>query len=109
MILQNADAVDYMISIILNLLHKYTKTFQFKWIKGHSGVTGKELAGTMAKIAEEDTNVTSYFLLYQASYLKYVLKQKIKNYWQKKWDNEDMGRYTQNLLPKVPITLYIKY
>lgn len=63
MALQNPYTVDFMISDILSLVHKYSKIFHFKWIRGHSGVTENELADSMAKEAIQSTEVPSFSLL----------------------------------------------
>lgn len=79
MALQNTEAVDRFISSILTLISKSRKCCYYKWVRGKSEVTGKELADSMAKEAVQSKIVPSFFLPLTTSHLKYILKLKIKN------------------------------
>lgn len=62
-------------------------------------VKESQLTDTIAKKTVQDTDISSFSLPLPASHLK----NKLKNDWQRRRQNDDTNRYTHNLLPNVPI------
>lgn len=79
-----------MISNILNLMHKSSKSFHFKWI---IRVTENELADSMTKKAVQDKYVSTFFLPLP------IYKEKLNNDWYQRAGNKGIVRYTHVSIP----------
>ena len=91
--LQNLQCQLSDISVMVNLVN----------IPGHSGILGNEMADRKAKEAARMISVglmsaPSEISLNDARRISEDIAQKS---WQRKWNEENTGRYTYNLIPKV--------
>ncbi|GBM62430.1 hypothetical protein AVEN_180843-1 [Araneus ventricosus] len=76
------------------------KNIHISWIKAHVGYGGNEEMGRLAKeAAESDRDPLS--VKAPISFLKSILKIKMMEHWQSDWADENTGRSTFNILPRV--------
>ncbi|GBO32218.1 hypothetical protein AVEN_213468-1, partial [Araneus ventricosus] len=93
---RNATSKEICKSLIPN------KHIHISWIKAHVGYDGNEEADRLAKEAtESDRDPLS--VKASISFLKSIFKIKIIEDSQSDWGNEDTGRSTFNILPRVSI------
>jgi len=75
----------------------------FAWIPGHSGIKYNELAVSLAKDTAHDIHTgrlsASTFVTYADAVR--MSREIAKNSWQTKWNHEDYGSYTRQLIPVV--------
>ncbi|GBN93220.1 hypothetical protein AVEN_216940-1 [Araneus ventricosus] len=91
---KNTTAREICKSFITN---NYMRIF---WIKAHVGYEGNEEADRLAKeVAESDGDRLS--VKAQISFLELTFKKKMMEDWQLDWEDEDTGRSTFNILPRV--------
>ncbi|GBM59479.1 hypothetical protein AVEN_131049-1 [Araneus ventricosus] len=74
------------------------------WIKAHVGYFGNEAAASLAKAAAESNDVQLDIKLPKC-HAKNILRKDIMKEWQSEWDEEDKGRSTFNIFPKVSLEL----
>lgn len=70
------------------------------WVPAHVGVQGNELADRYAKKALKHDTLTATTKMSKAE-TKTLIKQEIKNIWQKRWNNERKGRDVFFINPSV--------
>lgn len=86
---------------IINKLQKTSKTIDFNWIKGHTGIYGNGVADSLAKNSIISDSVEQVFYPFPASHIKRLLKLQTLHFWQDDWNYDERGRFTHQLLPKV--------
>ncbi|GBN59927.1 hypothetical protein AVEN_51933-1 [Araneus ventricosus] len=80
------------------------KYIHISWIKAHVGYDGNEEADRLAReAAESDRDPLS--VKAPISFLKSIFKKKMMEDWQSDWEDEDTGRSTFNILPRVSTQL----
>lgn len=73
--LENIMSQDYLINEIIKLLQSTDKTYYFKWVRGHAGLMGNELADKLAKEATlQSSTALKIFFPFPASYIKWANK-----------------------------------
>ena len=99
--LKDLEATDYLVQTIQKQLINSPKLIHFRWIRGHSGQHGNELADSLAKEAATNPSLPFSFVPLPTSSLKYTLKTSLLQNWQELWNLSEKGRYTFNFLPKI--------
>ncbi|GBM87178.1 hypothetical protein AVEN_78693-1 [Araneus ventricosus] len=91
---RNTTAREICKSLITN------KHIHISWIKTHVGYNGNEEADRLAKKAAESQR-DPLSVKAPISYLKSIFREKMMEDWQSDWEEEDTGRSTFNILPRV--------
>ncbi|GBM35775.1 hypothetical protein AVEN_108970-1 [Araneus ventricosus] len=76
------------------------KHIHISWIKATFGYDGNEEADGLAKEAA-DSDRDPLYVKAPISFLKSIFKKKMMEDWQSDWEDEDTGRSTFNILPRV--------
>ncbi|XP_035215932.1 uncharacterized protein LOC118189413 [Stegodyphus dumicola] len=74
---------------------------KLKWVRGHSGIAGNEMADQLANEAATNNNAQAVSALIPASFLKRQLRDIGNKQWQHEWENGDTGRRTFEFYPVV--------
>lgn len=69
------------------------------WVPAHRGVKGNEIADSLAKEAIKQENVME--ILLSRTEIKAMIKSKITNKWQDKWNQGTTGRHLYNIQNEV--------
>lgn len=86
--------------IIQTLLEIPHSKITLKWIRGHIGIQGNEMADSLAKSATLNSTFITDIQI-PISTLKYNLKTELMQTWQREWEGSQKGRFTFSLLPNV--------
>lgn len=104
------DSKNFITIEIVKLLQSSTKTFYFRWIRGHTGDRGNERADLIAKQAAKMCDLAKMkFHPLSHSSLKRKLNQYFLEQWQRSWDEEIISRYTYQLIPKISLDRLFKH
>ena len=77
---------------------------RFRWIKGHAGTWGNELADQLAKEAAANTGIPTCYNRVPKSVVKSELKAKSVARWQSEWNKTTKGKITKDYFPEVTET-----
>jgi hypothetical protein len=72
---------------------------EFKWVKAHAVIDGKEIANRLAKEATQNYNVT-YSRIPKSTIKKDFRKDSIRK-WQSQWEETKKGAITKEFSPSV--------
>jgi ribonuclease HI len=104
--LKNARNHKYIIENIrsqLRVLEKDNWMINFRWVKGHTGIYGNEIADRLAKEAAEKKTII------YSKVLKNIIKSEIRKTniekWQREWDTSIKGQETKNFFQTLSIDL----
>jgi len=81
---------------------------RFRWIKGHAGTWGNELADQLAKEAAANTDIPTCYNRVPKSVVKSELKAKSVERWQSEWNKTTKGKITKDYFPEVTERLITK-
>ena len=79
----------------------------FKWVKGHSGVFGNELADEQAKMGCSSNDI--HYLSPSLAYIKSKVKERTRKEWQRKWEGLSDCRQSRFLINFEPNKRSTKY
>jgi len=88
---------------ILLLFSKFKGSYGgISWVKAHVGISGNEMADSLAKQAASSNFQGPYINVPMSkSYIKSLVSKFILEKWQSSWNNSEKGRHTFLFLPKV--------
>jgi ribonuclease HI len=93
-----------ILNIKASLFHLASQDFiiEFLWVPGHAGVSGNEVADTLATSTKYNTK--PHILKIPATDLLNLLKTNIKHAWQNKWSSVDpnFAKWYRSLTPTIP-------
>jgi hypothetical protein len=73
---------------------------RFRWIKGHAGTWGNELADQLAKEAAANKDIPESYSRVPKSVIKSELEATSVQKWQREWDNTTKGKITKDYFPE---------
>uniref|UniRef100_A0A3B5Q0T1 Reverse transcriptase domain-containing protein n=1 Tax=Xiphophorus maculatus TaxID=8083 RepID=A0A3B5Q0T1_XIPMA len=72
----------------------------FTWIPSHIGLRGNELADKYAKLASKYSDI-DILVPFSREEIKSIIKQKVKERWQRQWEEDRTGRWLYSIQRKV--------
>ncbi|XP_075679871.1 uncharacterized protein LOC113789201 [Dermatophagoides pteronyssinus] len=84
---------------IQRMVNSYNKHICLTWVKAHVGITGNELADTLAKEATKEQSIS--YDRRPISYGLRVLKLKMLKDWNDRWQTSNKGRITASFFPTI--------
>ncbi|XP_027861616.1 uncharacterized protein LOC114137195 [Xiphophorus couchianus] len=72
----------------------------FTWIPSHIGIRGNELADKYAKQASKYSDI-DILVPFSREEIKSIIKQKVKERWQRQWEEDRTGRWLYSIQRKV--------
>ncbi|XP_048015377.1 uncharacterized protein LOC125247880 [Megalobrama amblycephala] len=95
---QSESRSDVLIEILQTLyrIQMMGLEVSFCWVPAHIGVKGNELADECAKEATGKSDI-DIKVNYSKAEMKFLIKQHVKNRWQKQWVDERTGRWLYNI------------
>ena len=78
----------------------YGMTFSFRWIRGHSGNVGNDIADEQAKLGCENSDV--FFIKPSLAFIKKKIKEKVRAEWNSRWTNLTDCRQSRQLISFEP-------
>lgn len=89
-----------LVTQIHHILHRirHTSTIAFKWVRGHSGVSGNEEADREANSATR-LHRTPDYLHFPMSFVKSKIRERSYGLWRTRYESAEQGQHTKRLLP----------
>ena len=89
-----------VVRVIKEFIQKRKEKVTFHWIKGHSNMTGNEMADLKAK--EGCSSQTNLLCSASMSYIKGKVREKVNNEWHTLWNNLNDCRQSRELISFKP-------
>ena len=102
--LQDRDSRNFLVNKIqdqLLALERNKKKIKIAWIKAHAGNMGNERADELAKEAATTEQIQVELIPAPSSKVKYTMKLRYENAWNRYWHFSRNGRWTYSIFPTI--------
>ncbi|XP_055631931.1 uncharacterized protein LOC129771858 [Toxorhynchites rutilus septentrionalis] len=91
---------------ILSALSRRCYVITFIWVPSHCSIPGNERADSLAKVGAIEGDIYQRQIAFNEFY-SLVRKNTIAN-WQRKWNEDELGRWFHSIIPKVSLKPWFK-
>ncbi|XP_055630880.1 uncharacterized protein LOC129771355 isoform X1 [Toxorhynchites rutilus septentrionalis] len=91
---------------ILSALSRCCYVITFVWVPSHCSIPGNERADSLAKVGAIEGDIYQRQIAFNEFY-SLVRKNTIAN-WQRKWDEDELGRWFHSIIPQVSLNPWFK-
>ncbi|XP_055596823.1 uncharacterized protein LOC129746912 isoform X2 [Uranotaenia lowii] len=88
----------------LSALSKRRFTITFVWVPSHCSIVGNEKADSLAKVGAMEGDTYQREIVFSEFY--YLARRNSLVNWQRKWDEDEQGRWFHSIIPKQSMWLW---
>jgi ribonuclease HI len=91
---------------ILSTLSRRCYSITFVWVPSHCSIMGNEKADSLAKVGAVEGDIYQRQIAFNEFY--FIVRQNALVNWQRKWSEDELGRWLHSIIPKVSLKSWFK-